>query len=108
MSKNAPQSSPRKSELAIRQTALDQAPAMIELLAKLAADEALPGAAWVSAINTILKASGLGFKPGVDDKPVDRSKAPSQMTAAELDQMLTSLRAERDALAEEMAQTSTD
>tara|TARA_B100001123_G_scaffold426813_1_gene541493 strand:+ start:160 stop:465 length:306 start_codon:yes stop_codon:yes gene_type:complete len=90
-------------ELAIRQSALEQAPAMIELLGKLAADASLPGTARVSAINTILKASGLGFKPGVDDKPVDRSKAPSQMTAAELDQMLTSLRAERDALAEEMA-----
>jgi len=108
MSKNAPQSSPRKSELAIRQTALDQAPAMIELLAKLAADEALPGTARVSAINTILKASGLGFKPGMDEKPLDRSKSPSQMTAVELDQMLSSLRAERDALAEEMAQASTD
>ena len=95
-------------ELAIRQSALEQAPAMIELLGKLAADNSLPGTARVSAINTILKASGLGFKPGVDDKPVDRSKAPSQMTAVELDQMLTSLRAERDALAEEMAQASTD
>ena len=95
-------------DLAIRQTALDQAPAMIELLGKLAADESLPGTARVSAINTILKASGLGFKPGVDEKPVDRSKPPSQMTAAELDQMLISLRAERDALAEEMAQASTD
>ena len=81
-----------------------QAPAMIELLAKLAADEALPDTARVSAINTILKASGLGFKPGMDEKPLDRSKSPSQMTAVELDQMLTSLRAERDALAEEMAQ----
>ena len=95
-------------ELAIRQSALEQAPAMIELLGKLAADNSLPGTARVSAINTILKASGLGFKPGVDDKPVDRSKAPSQMTTVELDQMLTSLRAERDALAEEMAQASTD
>ena len=95
-------------ELAIRQSALEQAPAMIELLGKLAADNSLPGTARVSAINTILKASGLGFKPGVDDKPVDRSKAPSQMTTVELDQMLTSLRAERDALAEEMAQASSD
>ena len=95
-------------ELAIRQSALEQAPAMIELLGKLAADNSLPGTARVSAINTILKASGLGFKPGVDDKPVDRSKAPSQMTTVELDQMLTSLRAERDAPAEEMAQASTD
>ncbi len=95
-------------ELAIRQTALGQAPAMIELLAKLAADEALPGTARVSAINTILKASGLGFKPGVDEKPVDRSKPPSHMTAAELGQMIASLRTERDTLAEEMAQASTD
>jgi hypothetical protein len=44
----------------------------------------------------------------MDEKPLDRSKSPSQMTAVELDQMLTSLRAERDALAEEMAQASTD
>ena len=81
---------------------------MIELLGKLAADESLPGTARVSAINTILKASGLGFKPGVDEKPVDRSKPPSQMTAAELGQMLTSLRAERDALAEEIGLAPTD
>ena len=95
-------------ELAIRQTALGQAPAMIELLGKLAADESLPGTARVSAINTILKASGLGFKPGVDEKPVDRSKPPSQMTAAELEQMLNELQVERDALETKIAQASTD
>ena len=108
MSKKAPQSSPRKSELAIRQSALEQAPAMIELLGKLAADESLPGTARVSAINTILKASGLGFKPGADEKPLDRSKSPSQMTAGELEQMLSALRADRETLLKELAQASSD
>ena len=98
----------KKSELTIRESALEQAPAMIELLAKLAADETLPGTARVSAINTILKASGLGFKPGADEKPLNRSKSPSQMTAAELDEMLSSLRAERETLAKELAQAFSD
>ena len=108
MSKAPQPSIHKKSELAIRESALEQAPAMIELLAKLAADETLPGTARVSAINTILKASGLGFKPGADEKPLNRSMSPSQMTAAELDEMLSSLRAERETLAKELAQASSD